>query len=176
MKRILYLLLIFSKVGFGQEKLNIRPVSLDSSVNLYAFVGHKGSIIEYDPNKEADPSNQNKSTPAGGGEKKRSFYNEHRHFYATYRLVQNVFNELEGDSVHFKAYERLVHPGFSPYSTVLLYVSKSSDAKSLYHQQGQFDELVKNDKGEWVGKNGESLKQLFEIKRKTVFKERGLFK
>jgi hypothetical protein len=177
MTRLLFLFVMISQVTFGQEKLSKQPLLADSTVNLYAFVGEKISVVEFDPNKDGDPDAPNKvDTITGDTIGKRSFFIMDRHFYATYKVVHNVFNELKGDSIRFKAFDRYGRPAFELHPTVLLYISKSGDGKSFFHQKGQFDELVKNANGQWVGKNGESLEQLFNVKRKTVFKERGLFK
>lgn len=177
MKALLALLLIFSQVTIGQEKLGNQPLFADSSVNLYAFVGEKVTVVEYDPNKDGDPDAPNKVDAATGDTTvKKNFLVMDRHFYATYQVVHNVFNELKGDTIRFKAFDRYGRPAFEQHPTALLYISKSTDGKSFFHQKDQFDELVKNENGQWVGKNGESLEQLFDVKRKTVFKERRLFK
>jgi hypothetical protein len=177
MKRLLALLLMISQIGFGQEKLSKQPLLADSTVNLYAFVGQKISVTEFDPNKENDFSNPVKvdarTRDTIGNQR---FLVMDRSFSCTYKVVQNVFNELKGDSIKFRTYDRYARPEFEEHPTLLLYISKSGDGTSFLHQKGQFDELVKNESGQWVGKNGASLEQLFNAKKKTVFKERRLFK
>jgi hypothetical protein len=177
MKELLAFSLILSQIAFGQGKSTKQSLLADSSVNLYAFVGEKIAVVKYDPNNAADPNVPNiVDTVIGNSNVKRSFLVLGHHFYATYKVMVNVFNDLKEDTVRFKTFDDQERPAFEKHRTVLLYIYKGDYVQSFYQQKGQFDELFKNDKGQWVGKNGESLEQLFDAKKKSVFKERGLFK
>ena len=97
-------------------------------------------------------------------------------FDAKYKIIQPVFNDLRTDTVVFKAFDHYGRPAFEKYSTVLLYISKSENGDYYFHQKYQFDPLYKKKNNSWVGKNGESVQELFDLKKKTVFKARGIFK
>lgn len=95
---------------------------------------------------------------------------------AKYKVLQSVFNDLKTDTIIFKAYDHYGRPAFEKYSTVLLYISKSEDGTYYFHQKYQFDPLYKTRNNSWTGKNGESVRKLFEIRKKAVFKGQGIFK
>src|SRR5687768_9044536 len=102
MKGLLAFCLILSQITFGQEKLSKQPLLTDSTVNLYAFLGEKISVVEYDINKDGDPDAPNIVDAAPGITSNRGFLVMDRHFYATYKVVHNVFNDLKRDTIRFK--------------------------------------------------------------------------
>src|SRR5688572_18056372 len=107
MKRLLAFFLMFSQVDLGQEKLIKQLLLADSTVNLYAFVGEKISLIEFDPNKENDFSSPIKvDATTGDTIGKKGFLVLDRNFSCAYKVVQNVFNELKEDSIRFRTYDR----------------------------------------------------------------------
>lgn len=177
MTQLLLLFLILSQISFGQSKSENRHLSVDTSINLYAFVGEKISLVQYDPNSgsnnpisiEIDASTGDTITM-----RKRSFVMDNA-FEARYRVLHAVYNELRVDTITFRAYDHYGRPAFENYSTVLLYLSKSKDGSHYFQQKYQFDPLVKGKDGSWRGKNGESLQDLLNVKKKAVFKERGIF-
>ena len=91
-------------------------------------------------------------------------------FIARYKVITNVFNDLNSDTIEFKAFDHYGRPGFEKNKFVLLYLSYSEEDSIFYHRKYQFDE-VKKSKGKWTGKNGKSLEELFEAKKKEVFKD-----
>ncbi len=54
MIKLVLLLLFFSHMSFGQSKSEKRNLLIDTSVNLYAFVGEKISVMQYDPNSNSN--------------------------------------------------------------------------------------------------------------------------
>jgi hypothetical protein len=175
MARISFLFLIISNSCFSQIKSKEVRMLVDTTVNLYAFVGQKISLVEYDPNKDySNPKGFEIDSTSGDTIIRRSYIMDYA-FDAKYRVFQGVFNDLKTDTVQFKAFDHYGRPGFEKYSTVLLYISKSEKGNFYFHQKYQFDPVFKGKNGEWVGKNGESLEQLFKEKKQTVFKERGIF-
>jgi hypothetical protein len=149
---------------------------MDTSINLYAFVGEKVSVTEYDPNAEYNkPLNIEIDSTTGDSIVKRRSYIMDNAFEAKFKILVPVFNDLKVDTIFFKAFDHYGRPAFEKFSQVLLYVSRSENGNYFFHQKYQYDEL-KRKKETWVGKNGESLLDLFEQKKKTVFTARGLFK
>ena len=145
---------------------------IDETVNLYAFIGKKISVIEFDPNK----SNTKIAIDSISGDTIRKV----RHvmdsgFICRYKVLKNVFNRLETDTIEFKAYDHYGRPGFENYTNVLLYLSKSSDDSEFFHQKYQYDVVYNSKNGSWNGENGESIADLFRAKRNGVFRERKVF-
>lgn len=176
MTRLLLLLLLHSKVSFGQLKTT-KNLPVDTSVNLFAFVGEKVSLTEYDPNSSYNiPLSITIDTTTGDSIVQRRSYIMDNAFEGKYKVLKAVFNDLKTDTIIFKAFDHYGRPAFESYSPVLLYLSKSEDGSYYFHQKYQFDPLKKGKDGSWVGINGKSLQELFNIKKETVFKARGLFK
>ena len=166
--------MMVSQISFGQLKPESKPLLVDSSINLFAFVAQKISLEEFDPNYKQPIKVEVDSTTGDTIVTKRSFIMDNA-FEVKYKIIQAVFNDLKTDTIVFKAYDHYGRPAFEMYSTVLLYISKSEDGSYYFHQKYQFDPLYKTKNRSWTGKNGESLQKLFNIKKKTVFKERGIF-
>jgi hypothetical protein len=139
------------------------------STNLYAFVGQKISLTEFDqkPTEEY-------IIGLDGDSAKITNIPFDQGFIAKYKVLSNLFNQLNSDTIEFKVFDHYGRPGFEKEKYVLLYLSYSADDSTFYHQKYQFDE-VKKVKGQWTGKNGKSLEELFEIKKNGVFKNRGIF-
>jgi|GEM_PF-3153550 len=98
-----------------------------------------------------------------------------RGFNNQYKVVKNVFNNIESDTIQFVAYDHYGRPGFENYENVILYISLSKEKGNYYHQKYQFDPVKKQKNGTWEGLRGESIEKLFHIKRKGVLTARGLF-
>ena len=168
---------MLSQVSFGQSRSKKPHLPVDTSVNLYAFVGEKISLVQYDPNSDNNTPTSTEVDASTGDTiivRKRSFVMDNA-FEAKYRVIHAVYNDLKVDTITFRVYDHYGWPAFGNDSTVLLYLSKSKDESHYFHQKYQFDPLVKGKDGFWRGKNGESLQELFNAKKKTVFKERGIF-
>ncbi|RYE27428.1 MAG: hypothetical protein EOP48_34470, partial [Sphingobacteriales bacterium] len=141
MTKLLLLLLMLSQISFGQSKSEKRHLSIDTSKNLYAFVGQKISLVQYDPN--SDYNNPiNIEIDASTGDtitmRKRSFVMDNA-FEVRYKVLHAVYNDLRVDTITFRAYDHYGRPAFENYSTVLLYLSKSKDSSHYFHQKYQFD-------------------------------------
>jgi hypothetical protein len=176
MTKLLLLLLLLSQVSFGQSKTR-KNYSADTSVNLFAFVGEKVSLTEYDPNASYNkPVSITIDTTTGDTIVQRRSYIMDNAFEGKYKVLQPVFNDLKTDTIVFKAFDHYGRPGFESHSPVLLYLSKSEDGSYYFHQKYQFDPLKKGKDGSWVGIDGMSLQELFNIKKEAVFMARGLFK
>ncbi len=170
MIKLVLLLLFFSHMSFGQSKSEKRNLLIDTSVNLYAFVGEKISVMQYDPNSNSNTPISIEIDETTGDTitmRKRSFVMDNA-FEAKYRVLQAVYNELKVDTIVFKAFDHYGRPAFENYSTVLLYVSKSKDGSHYFHQKYQFDPLVKSKDGTWKGRNGQSLDKLFNAKKNSI--------
>ncbi|WP_149274321.1 hypothetical protein [Pareuzebyella sediminis] len=167
MKRIFILILwctVITTVYAQQE-----PIEQNENINLYAFIGEKISVNEFEQRPSIEwiiglngDSAKIENIPFDQG------------FIAKYKVIANIFNKLETDTIEFKAFDHYGRPKFVKNKYVLLYLSFSEEDSTYYHQKYQFDE-VKRHKGQWTGKDRKSLKELFEIKKNGVFKNRGIF-
>lgn len=96
-------------------------------------------------------------------------------FKAKYVIIQNVFNDLGQDTVTFNVYNHYGRPAFENYDYAILYISLSENGKYYIHQKYLSDEVIKVKKDIYEGKDGESLKNLFNEKKNGVLKARGIF-
>lgn len=169
----------------SEKKMADNFYSENKNVNLFAFVGKKISVTQFDPNAE---EKEVISTDSLTGEKivKKSYIMDSG-FRCKYLILKNVYNRLENDTVEFVAYDHYGRPNFEKSEYVLLYISKSSNGSSYFHQKYQYDDLkVDADKkfygyifklknNTWIKQEKKvSIKELFDEKKKNVFKE--LFK
>ncbi len=144
----------------------------DDSVNLYAFIGEKISVSQFDLNE----NNTEVVIDTVFGEVfKTTPYIMDYGFKCKYKIVRNVFNELKTDTVDFIAYDHYGIAKFKNYKNVILYVSLNKEDENYYHQKYQYDQVQKDKNGKWKGMNGESIKELFMEKRNGVLKARGIF-
>ena len=144
----------------------------DDSVNLYAFIGEKISVIEFDPNEN---NTQIIIDSITGDTIRRVSYVMDSGFRNKYKVLKNVFNDLKTDTIEFVAYDHYGRPGFENYKNVILYISLNKEKGHYYHQKYQFDPVEKTKKGTWKGLNGESIEKLFNEKKNGVFRTRELF-
>ncbi len=189
MKNYLALILIYGLVGCSTQKNTVSDdfYTEDKSVNLFAFVGKKISVIEFDPNAEKE---EKISIDSATGEKivQKSHIMDSG-FKCKYIIQKNVFNRLDADTIDFVAYDHYGRPDFENSEFVLLYISKSQNGDYYYHQKYQFDDLRLNKEGIFYGytftikkvnnhtmykERNVSLKYLFLKKKKKVFSK--LFK
>lgn len=175
MNRLLQFFMLFiiliscksTKVG----KLSEFKTSNDS-VNLYAFIGEKISIIEFDPNKN---NTQIVIDSITGDTIRRIRHVMDYGFKSKYKILKNVFNDLKTDTVEFVVYNHYGRPKFENYKNVILYISLNKEKNNYYHQKYQFDPVKKTKKGTWTGINGESIENLFNLKKKGILTARGIF-
>lgn len=142
----------------------------NKNVNLYAFVGEKISVESFDPNKN---NTKKIKDPLSKDSIIVKEYVMDYGFYCTYKILQNVYNTFERDTILFKAYDHYGNPAFENEKYVLLYVSKSTN-EGFYHIKYQFDSVKKTKFG-FKGNNGKSIERLFTDKKNTVLKERKFF-
>ena len=190
MKNYLILMLVYGLFGCSTQKKVVSDnyFAEDKSVNLFAFVGKKISVIEFDPNAKKE---EKTSIDSLTGEKKidRSYVMD-LGFRCKYLIQKNVFNRLETDTIDFVAYDHHGRPNFEKSEFVLLYISKSQKGNYYVHRKYQYDYLRKNSEGIFLGfiytikkskkfiryKNRRiaSLETLFKQKKKEFFED--LFK
>lgn len=120
------------------------------AINLYAFVGKKISVIEFDPNDNTDIIEYGIDEDTGDSVKTiRKKYVTDRAFRCKYQVIKKMFNYLENDTVEFTAYDHYETPGFTENDTVILYLSKSKDGSHYFHQKYQYDQVYRNKKGHY---------------------------
>ncbi len=145
----------------------------DNSINLYAFIGEKISVIEFDPNENNTCVQIDSIT--GDTIQEVGYYIIDNGFKSRYRVMKNVFNHLETDMIEFIAYDHYGRPKFENYKNVILYISLDKENGNYYHQKYLFDPVKKTKMGTWEGLKGESIEKLFNEKKDRVLTTRGLF-
>ena len=153
----------------------------NANINLFAFVGEKISVIEFDPNAESKDVMEIDSITGETIIRKRHIMD--RGFRCKYVVKKNIFNKLESDTVNFVAYDHYGRPNFEKSKFVLLYISKNKDKNHYFHQKYQFDaleiengnyygEIFKRKNSVWVSHRKKvSVKELFEWKKKNEFQD-----
>ncbi len=110
----------------------------DIEKNLFAFIGKKISVNEFDPNE----NNSFYTIDSLTNEIiKHTSVVMDRAFRATYQVIQPVFNDLQLDTIEFIAYDHYGRPAFENYPYVILYLSKAEDGQ-YFHQKGLFNQLI----------------------------------
>ncbi|MCI3938952.1 hypothetical protein MQX03_17265 [Chryseobacterium aahli] len=132
---------------------SIRHGGANKNINLYAFVGKKISVTEFDPNENQEdfPTGEYEIDEETGDTLKvlKRSYVMDRAFKCKYKVVKKMFNYLETDTVEFVAYDHYGTPGFAERDTVILYLSKSKDGGHYFHQKYQYDNVYKDKKGNY---------------------------
>ena len=144
----------------------------NDSVNLYAFIGEKISVIEFDPNENNERMEIDSIT---GDTLIFKSYVMDNGFRNKYKVIRNVYNELETDTVEFDAYDHYGRPAFENYKNVILYLSYSEEKNKYYHQKYIFDPIEKDRNGNWKGLKGESIEKLFTEQKNGYLSARGVF-
>jgi len=144
----------------------------NESINLYAFIGEKISVKEFDPNEN---NTRIEIDSISGDTIRRIIYVMDNGFENKYKVIRNVYNELETDTIEFVAYDHYGRPGFEKYENVMLYLSFNEDKGIYYHQKYIFDPIKKTKNGMWKGLNGESIKKLFNKQKNGYLSARGVF-
>lgn len=144
----------------------------DDTINLYAFIGKKISMTEFDSNEGNTEIEIDSMT--GDTATWMRYYVMDRGFKASYKVLSNVFNNLKKDAVNFVVYDHYGKPKFKNYKYVMLYLSLD-DKGDYYHQKYQYDPVKKSKDGNWIGLKGESIEKLFMDKKNGVLKNRGVF-
>lgn len=152
-------------------KKNSEFIMNDATVNLFAFIGEKISVEEFDPNEN---NTQIVIDSIAGDTIRKVTYVMDNGFKTKYRVLKNVFNELKTDTIEFVAFDHYGRPGFEKYGNVILYISLNEEGQ-YYQQKYQFDPVKKSWNGTWKGLNGKSIERLFYDRKKEVLIDRGLF-
>src|SRR5690606_23900840 len=122
------ILLLLPLAVFSQKKNRNDFYAEDESVNLFAFIGEKISIEEFDPNENNKVTKIEIDTITGDTSwVVTTSYCMDRAFNAKYKVVEPVFNKLPGDTVTFTVYDHYGRPDFENYNNVILYISKYDD-------------------------------------------------
>lgn len=147
----LIILFLLPLAVYSQKKNRNDFYAEDESVNLFAFIGEKISIEEFDPNSDNKVKHIEIDTITGDTSwVVTTTYNMDRAFNAKYRILKPIFNKLPGDTVTFTVYDHYGMPDFANYNQVILYISKD-DIGKFYHQKYQFDPVYKDKNGIWTG-------------------------
>ncbi|WP_179315356.1 hypothetical protein [Winogradskyella undariae] len=144
----------------------------DDSVNLYAFIGKKISVLEFDPNEN---NTEVVTDTVFGKVFKSTPYIMDYAFKCKYRIEKNVFNELKTKTIDFVAYDHYGIAKFKNYKYIILYIPLDKEDGNYYHQKYQFDPVERTKNGTWQGLNGESIESLFNDKKNGVLTARSLF-
>ncbi|MGD1319312.1 hypothetical protein [Chryseobacterium sp. 2R14A] len=148
---ISFIVITACESAFIVTSKNIKHGGANKNINLYAFVGKKISVTEFDPNKnkEPEPKGEYEIDEETGDTLKfvRKHYIMDGAFKCKYQVLRKMFNYLETDTVEFIAYDHYGTPGFAENDTVILYISKSKDGGHYFHQKYQFDKPYINKKG-----------------------------
>ncbi len=115
---------------------------IDNSKNLYAFIGKKISVTEFDPNENMESKVIDSIT---GETIILKSYVMDNGFKCKYIVKQNLFNQIENDTIEFKAYDHYGRPGFENYDELVLYLSKDNEG-NYFHCKYQFESIFLDSK------------------------------
>ncbi|MFL9835332.1 hypothetical protein [Chryseobacterium terrae] len=150
----LFILILFScESAYINTSKNIMYGGANKSINLYAFVGEKISVTEFDPNEKNEKGEKfgyEIDEETGDSLKVTTkHYIMDRAFKCKYRVLRKMFNYLEADTVEFVAYDHYGTPGFAESDSVILYLSKNKEKGYYFHQKYQYDKVYQNKKGHY---------------------------
>ena len=187
MKNLISILSFAILLGCSTQKEVLKDFNEDDSdVNLYAFIGKKIFVTQFDPNAEQEKKIEIDSI-TGDTIIRRSHIMD-LGFRCRYLVVKNIFNRLKKDTVDFLAYDHYGRPRFEESENVLLYISITKDGQ-YYHQKYQFQQIETDADGKFYGtiykvRKGRkyethtpkraTIEELFYSKKNKEFKE--LFK
>lgn len=139
-RRILTLgiLIIFTSCKTINKYAKSELPKIDDSKNLYAFIGKKISVIEFDPNNPIRTRIEIDSITTDT--LRYESYVMDNGFKCKYVVERNLYNQIKSDTVEFKAYDHYGRPGFENYDEIVLYLSKN-DEGNYYHRKYQFDPI-----------------------------------
>lgn len=146
---LIVLFLLYSTFSFSQKKLTIDYFEENTKMNLFAFVGEKISIDEFNPNAVQEEKEEIDTIT---GEKfiRKSFIMDNA-FRLKYKVLKNLYNDLKIDTVEFVAYDHYGKPSFAEYEKVILYISKSQNNEYYVHQKYEYNEIYITKDKEWIG-------------------------
>ena len=171
-KRVLTIfLIILSNYIFAQQNVK--------SDNLFAFIGEKISVIEFDPNIDFEKiigTEIDKETGDTLILKRKSWVMDEA-FLCKYFVKKNLMNKLPKDTIEFIAYDHYGKPSFEKFETVILYLSKNKE-ENFIHQKYIYDPVFKIN-GKWFGVlsfvfPNDSLELWKKFKTKNINKENSI--
>jgi len=141
------ILILVSLVLFGSCKMiNNRADSeipiIDTTKNLYAFIGKKITVNEFDPNEN---NTKIEIDSISGDTIWRHTYVMDHGFKCKYVVKRNLYNQIENDTIEFKAYDHYGRPDFEDFDEVLLYLSKDEEG-NYFHCKYQYESIFLNSK------------------------------
>jgi hypothetical protein len=111
---------------------------IDDSKNLYAFIGKKIAITEFDPN---NPKKVRMEIDSITKDTLRfESYVMDNGFKCKYLVKRNLYNQIENDTIEFEAYDHYGRPEFENYDELVLYLSKDKEG-NYYHHKYQFESI-----------------------------------
>lgn len=141
-------MVIIHFISYSQKDIKINYYQENDKVNLYAFVGEKISVIEFDPNLLEEKKIEISATT--GDTIFRTSRVKDRAYKLKYKVIKNLYNNLKIDTVEFVAFDHYGKPNFTNYKSVILYISKSQNEKYYYHQKYQYNEIYSTRNNEWI--------------------------
>lgn len=150
------ILMLFSSILINcnsasiKSSKNISFVNTNNSINLYAFVGKKISIEEFNPNINNEVKERIIDDDTGDSISivKTKFVMDNA-FRCKYKVVKKIFNDLPTDTIEFLAYDHYGKLEFSKKDSVILYISKSNNDNHYFHQKYQYDDVFKDKAGNY---------------------------
>ena len=126
---------------------------INESLNLYAFVGEKISVIEFDPNEKQDKNQKSeKIADEETGDSVtviKEKYVMDNAFRCKYKVISKILNDTKTDTIEFLAYDHYGSPRFAEKDTVILYLIKNKDDGHFFHHKYQFDNVFKDKDGNY---------------------------
>ncbi|MBE9586082.1 hypothetical protein IM792_16635 [Mucilaginibacter sp. JRF] len=111
--------------------------------SLYVFVGEKISVEEFKP--VLDTTRPPDLPP---GDFLSPIISDYA-FKAKYKIIKNVHNKFDKDTIEFDVYDHMGKPSFAAYKNVLLFVILEADGK-LYHFKYQYFDVYPTSDGQWA--------------------------
>ena len=135
--------------AFINTSKNFNHGGENDSINLYAFVGEKISVIEFNPNEKSEEIIENGIDEETGDSIKiiRKEYVMDNAYYCKYKVLKKLFNYLPNDTMEFVAYDHYGKPGFAQKDTVILYLSQNKETGNFYQRKYQYDYVSKDKNG-----------------------------
>lgn len=124
--------------------------SINDSINLYAFIGEKISVEEFDPNINNEITGKEIDEETGDSVRviKQHFVMD-KAYRCKYKIVKNIFNNLPNDTIEFVAYDHYGKPAFSERDFAILYLSENKKDNHYFHQKYQYDGVFRDKDGNY---------------------------
>ena len=156
---------------------NIRNIEnktiINDSINLYVFIGKKISFTQTLSDETKYRIEIDKKTGDTTRYRTRSLDSK---FNAKYRVIRNVYNDLNTNTIKFIVYDHAGSPRVDAFKYVVLYIIKDKNTGKFYHLKYQYQVVEKTKTGNWIGKNGKTIVELFREKKQLIENNRIIFK